>query len=189
MREFLKGVRRVGPPVSSTLLHLSKWIASLREDGIYASRVAAKVANSSNWQLAEKIAETLIQNPNAPEQPLLSKSLQEALFYFNGFESEVDYARFKSRILRHIERQGASAFCRRFLSLFFFNFVWFHTGESFSVVTPSPDSLSKEIQGVERVCNRIVDSIWSAFEGTKKSLDSATASKLVSQIDRAMRGI
>jgi len=34
-----------------------------------------------------------------------------------------------------------------------------------------------------------VDSIWSAFEGTKKSLDSATASKLVSQIDRAMRGI
>jgi len=150
--------------------------------------VAAKVASSANWQLIEKIADALIPSTTAAERPLLSKSLQESLFYSTGFDTELDYERFKNKFLRHIERQGPAAFTRTFLSLFFFNFAWYHTNDSFSAATPSPEALAKEMQNVERVCNRIVDTIWGSFERTRKPLDPATATKLVSHIDQAMRG-
>src|SRR5262249_9507643 len=102
IRETLNSKSRIAPAIVSTLVQLKKWAASLHVDGTHASRIAAKVEHWCGAELVENIAESLIESATGIERKLLSKSLQEALFYCSGFDAELDYQRFKGRIERHL---------------------------------------------------------------------------------------
>src|SRR5262249_14460679 len=80
------------------------------------------------------------------------------------------------------------AFIRRFLSLFFFNFVQFETGESFRGLARSSQAFEKHIEGLDRVCHQTVASIWKSFENTKRPLDLPEATELVRQIEPRLNG-
>jgi hypothetical protein len=141
----------------------------------------------SRSDLIEDIAEDLI-DATGVERKLLSKSIQETLFYCVGFHADIDYSRFKTQLIRYVDRQGESSFMQRFLSLYFFNFVWFHTGESFRNLARTCDSFSKDMEFVERVCKKAVASKWKSFEQTHRLLDSTAAKELVRNIEQHLRG-
>lgn len=188
IREALSAKTPVGLPVGSTLVQIQNWVASLRADGLEARRIAVKAALNPGAGLVENIADALIKTASGVDRKLLSKSLQEALFYCSGFDAELDYALFRTRFVRHIDRYGTSPFIQRFLSLYFFNVVWFHTSDAFQAQATTSQSFTRDMEGVERICQRVVSASWRSFEQTNRSLDSVSARKLVRNIEHALRG-
>jgi len=152
------------------------------------NRVSARAVFSSAEERIENIAESLTQNAGGTERDLLSKSLQETLLYCVGIDTAVSYSQVKTRLTRFLDRQGAPAVIQLFLSLFFFNYVWFETGESFRAVALSPGEFEKEMESVERICQRIVASTWEAYEVTERPLDSPAAEELIRDIEKRLRG-
>ena len=184
----MKDKGRAGPTVSATLVRLYKWIVSHQDDGIAGAHIAYKAALQPGSDVIEIIAESLIDNARGAERKLVSKSLQEMLFYCVDFATEIDFAQFKARFSRHLNRHGAASIVQRFLSLYFFNFVWFHTGESFRALADSSDSFAKDIESVERVCQEVVTSVWKSLERPEKLVDVSVARGLVRSIERHLRG-
>src|SRR5215813_10765649 len=125
IREFLTA--SAGLSIAPTLVRLSEWLASIQA-GTLEKPSARRLANGDP---TKRIAESLIANASATERRLLLKSLQEALYYAVRFDADIAEAQLINRLSRYLIRRGAPAFIRRFLSLFFFNFVRFKTGESF----------------------------------------------------------
>ena len=174
----------MGPAASSTLVQIHRWLASIHGDG--SGRSAVRRVRRSRSDVIEDVAEDLI-DATGVERKLLSKSIQETLFYCVGFEA-IDYSRFKTQLIRYVDRQGESSFMQRFLSLYFFNFVWFHTGESFRNLARTTDSFLKDMEFVERVCKKAVASKWKSFEQAHRHLDSTAAKELVRNIEQHLRG-
>ena len=175
--------------VSSTLAGIDKWATSIQVDGLDASRLAAKLDLSSASDLVQGIAESLIGTAGSIERKLLSKSLQEALFYCVGFDTEIGYPQFKTRFAKYLDREGVSSFILRFLSLYFFNFVWFETGECFRALAATSERFLRDMESVERICNKVVASTWKSFEKTQRPLNSSTAGELVRKIEQHLRGV
>lgn len=142
----------------------------------------------ANAHLIEQIAKSLIGNASGTEQKLLSKSLQEALYYSLGFETNVDYAELKTQLSRYVNRRGVSSFIHTFLSLFFFNFVRFETGESFRAMARTSKAFERYLDGIDSVCHQTVDSVWKSFEKTKRPLDLRAAADIVAQIEEQLHG-
>jgi hypothetical protein len=187
IRIFLKNVKSsIGPAVSSTLVGLNDWVASLQSGGLDAGRIAAKAEGAAD--VVENVAESLIRNAAGVERKLLSKSLQETLFYCTGFDADIDYSQFKTRVVRYLERHGATSIVLLFLSLYFFNFVWFETGESFRAASPSSEDFEKDMERVEELCKSVVVSLWKPFELGERPLDSSAARKLIRDIEQRLRG-
>jgi len=184
--ELLSSARapRAGPSIAANLVRLSDWLASI-QDGRSNKRADCTAADGD---VVEQIANSLIANATGKEQKLLSKSLQEALYYAVGFDTDSDCAQLKTRLSRYLDRCGAPSFIRRFLSLFFFNLVRFETAESFLEVARSSNAFEKYIEGIDRVCQQTVASVWKSFEKKKRRLDLAAAAQLVSQIEQRLRG-
>jgi hypothetical protein len=180
----------VGPSVSLTLVRLNEWVASVQAVGLDATLQAfsPEADFSKSTDVMEDIAEMLVQDAAGIERQLLSKALQETLYYRVGFDPSIPYAEFKTRFSRHLDRHAASSLMKRFLRLYFFQYVWFETGESFRALARSSSEFEKYIEGVERLCQRIVASIWSPFEKTNRPLDSDTAEALVRKIEQRLRG-
>jgi hypothetical protein len=189
IREFLNAKERMGLSTSATLVQIDRWTTSLQNGGSEAGRIAARAERRAGSDLIERISECLIDGASGVERKLLSKSLQEALLYCSGFETEIDYSEFKSRFMRYLNSRGASAFIRRFLSFYFFNFVWFHTGESFRALAWTSDSFAKDISNVERICEKVVASAWKSFRRTQRDLDSSAALELIRGIEEHFRGV
>ena len=160
----------------------------IRADGKDGRWTSAAKFNPT-LDVIESIAESLIKNASGIKRRLLSKSLQEALLYSVGFDTEIDYSEFKTRFMRYLDRQGPSSFIQRFLTLYFFNFVWFETGESFRALSCTSHSFEKDMEGVERICGRIVASTWKSFEQTHRRLGPPAARKLVQNIEQHLRGV
>jgi hypothetical protein len=188
IREFLKGKGHAGPSVSATLVRIHKWIGSTQDQGIDASRIGAKAARNAGSDVIEVIAESLIENARGAERRLLLKSLEEALFYAVDFAAEIDYPQFKTRFTRYLHRHGTSSILQRFLSLYFFNFVWYHTGESFRALAATSDSFAQDIESVERLCQKTVTSAWRSFETSQQFVDLSSAKELVRSIEQNLRG-
>ena len=108
----------------------------------------------------EQIAESLIKGATGTERQLLSKSLQETLFYCVGFSIGVPYPQVRRRIKQYITRHGVDAVLQRFLALHFFNFVWFHTGDSFRALARTSAAFEKDMQMVEAFCETAVSDNW-----------------------------
>ena len=136
----------------------------------------------------EYTAESLVTNASTAERALLSKSLQEALYYAVGFKTDLEYGAFKTRVSQYLDRWGAPSFIRRFLSLYFFNFVRSETGESFRRLAKNSAAFEKSLQEIDQVCKQSVASAWKSFEKTKRPLNLRTAAELLSQIEERLRG-
>lgn len=179
----------MGAAVAPTVLRLNKWISSVQAEGLDADRIAAKAELHRNADFIENLAETLIEQATGTDRKLLLKSLQETFLYCVGFESNVTRSQFKVRFSRYLNREGLSAFMVRFLSLHFFNFVWFEVGESFRSLAWSSDSFVKDMEAVERICQKIVASGWKKFDQSGQVLDITTAGELVRYIEQQLRGV
>jgi hypothetical protein len=136
--------------------------------------------------LIENIAENLIEQASGIERDLLSKSLQETLLYCTGIDFELDYSELKTRLLRLLESRGKSVLIEQFLSLCIFNFVWFQVGDSFRATARTPSSFEKDMESVERICQRIVASTWRSY--ASRQLNTAAAEKLIRRIEQQLRG-
>jgi len=138
--------------------------------------------------LVEEIAEDLIgTKARGTERKLLSKSLQEAIYYAVRFDPDLDHDEFYARLSRYLRRFGMGTFMRRFLSLFFFNLIRIHTSESFRAVAKDPVEFEHYLAEIDRVCRRRVVSIWKSFEKSKQPLDLRAAKKLVAHIEHSLR--
>jgi hypothetical protein len=180
--EFLGAT--VGPSIAPTLVQLHKWLASIQAGRL--EKPSARKAHYTDDPI-EGIAESLITYTNETERRLLSKSLQEALYYSTGFEANIDYYQLKTRLSRYLLRRGAPAFIRRFLSLFFFNFVRSETGESSRRAVRSSKAFEKYVEEIDRACQQSVATVWKSFEKTRRPMDLPAAAELVSQIEQRLR--
>ena len=190
LREFLRTSKRVGPSVSLTLVRLNKWTMSIqagREDAGLKS-ILAKAGRGPASDAVESIAESLIEGAVGSERKLLSKSLQEALYYCVDFDSGIGSAEFKTRFLRYLNRYGAASFIRKFLSFFFFNFVWSEAGESFRALAWTSDAFEKDMESIDEICQRIVAASWKSFQRTQRRLDRSAAGELARSIELQLRG-
>ena len=182
IREFLTA--NAGLSIAPTLVRLSEWLASIQA-GTLEKPSARRLANGDP---TKRIAESLIANASATERRLLSKSLREALYYSVGFDGNITGTEFRTRLSRYLIRRGAPAFIRRFLSLFFFNFVLFETSESFRGLARNLQDFERDLEDLDRVCHQTVTSVWKSFEKTKRPLDLRAATLLVAQIEQRLRG-
>jgi hypothetical protein len=166
---------------------LNDWLASIQSDGLDTARISKEREPAAD--LIESIAESLIRGASGIERKLLSKSLQETLFYCAGIDANIDYSRFKIQFTRHLARHGAASIIQLFLSLYVFNFVWIEVSESFRATARSTYSFEKDMEGVEAICKEAVDLVWKRFERTKRPLDLSAARELMLDIDRQLRGV
>jgi len=181
IQEFLTA--SAGLSVAPTLVRLNEWLASIQAGTL--EKPARRLAKGDP---TERIAESLIANASGTERRLLSKSFQEALYYAVSFDADIAEAQLIAQLSQYLRRWGASAFIRRFLSLFFFNFVHFETGKSFRGLARSSQAFEKHIEDIDRVCHQTVASIWKSFEETKRPLDLTAATELVRQIEQRLGG-
>ena len=176
--------------MSLTLVRLNEWLASIQAEGLDAAtrRLSPETDLNQSVDVMEDIAEMLVHEAAGMERQLLSKSLQETLYYRVGFDPGISYAEFKARFLRHLDQHAASSLLKRFLRLYFFHYVWFESGESFRALARSSSEFEKYIENVEKLCQRSVASIWSSFEKTNRPLDPGKADELVRKIEQRLRG-
>jgi hypothetical protein len=179
IREFLRV--EVGPGVAHTLVRVNDWLQPIEAGKTYHERTRV------NTDVVERVAEDLITKARGIERSLLSKSLQEAIYYAVRFDPNVDYEELNSRLSRYLHRWGTASFLKRFLSLFFFNFIRFHTGESFRAFAGT--SFEANLEKIDLACQRTVSSVWKSFERAKRPLDLHAAEKLLSDIEQRLRGI
>ena len=143
----------------------------------------AAVVSSGTSDPVEQIAESLIDGATGTERQLLSKSLQETLFYCVGFTVGVPYPELRGRIQQYIARHGVDAILQLFLALHFFNFAWFHTGDSFRALTRTSAAFERDMQAVEAVCQKAVLDNWKP-----RDLSNVTAARqLVRAIEKRLR--
>jgi hypothetical protein len=182
IRKFLR--TSAGPSIAPTIVRLNEWLASIQARTL-EKPVARKLANGDP---IERIAEGLIANACGTERGLLSKSLRETLYYSVGFDENIPENQLTTRLSRYLIRRGAPAFIRRFLSLFFFNFVLFETSESFRGLARSLQDFERDLEDLDRVCHQTVASVWKSFERTRRPLDLSAVADLVRQIEHRLRG-
>lgn len=180
----------MGPSVRLTLVQLHEWLASVQAHGfdiaIRDLSPAGDLSRSSD--LMQDVAELLVQEAEGTELKLLSKALQETLYYRVGFDPSVSYEEFRTRFPQHLDDHAASTLVKRFLRLYFFHHVWFETGESFRALARTSSEFEKYIEDVERICERTVLSVWKSFEKANRPLDSEAAAELVQKIEQRLRG-
>lgn len=134
------------------------------------------------------IAEDLIENARGIEWDLLSKSLQETLLFCTGIDLDLDDAEIKTRLVSFSATRGKFALIEQFLRFCIFNFVWFRIGDSFRIADPAVDAFERDMDSVERVCQRIVASTWRPYESRGHELDLDAAEELIHSIDAQLRG-
>jgi hypothetical protein len=115
----------------------------------------------------------------------LSKSLQETLLYCTGMDLELDFLEMKARLTGFLAGRGGAAIVEQFLCFCIFNFVWFEVGDSFRATSETPVSFEENLDGVDRICQRIVANAWLPY--ASGPLDHDSAEKLIRSIDQQLR--
>src|SRR5437867_10152807 len=188
LRQLLKDKPRIGPLTISTLLRLNQWTNSIQAGQGDAPLRRKLTGHATDPDPIQQIAENFIDRANGMERQLLSKSLQEALFYVIKFETELDVTQIKMRLKRFLGHGKRFAFIQQFLCLYIFNYVWSHTGESFRAAASSSQVFEKEMEEVQRICERAVASVLKSTEQTEHRLDRNTAKELIQRIEQRLRG-
>jgi hypothetical protein len=190
IREFLKTRSRVRQSAGSTLVRLNDWMTKIVSGpaGEGLDLISARAGLKPRSELVEIIAECLIDEVDPVERNLLSKSIQETILYCISLKTDISYAQLVDKMLKYIGRHKTGSINERFLSLYFFNYVWFRTGESFRAVAGSSDSFEREMAGVERICRHVVAAAWAPFQETHRVLNRAAATELVRRIEHRLRG-
>lgn len=172
--------------MSAALVRLDAWTASiLADEQPEPDPVNAKVMLGPVCDTVENIARSFVHNHTRDiETQLILKSLQEAFLYCVEFNTELNYGQTRKRI-RDSVRKDRLALVRRFLALFFFNFVWFYAGESFRALAWTSMDFETEMANVEALCQKVVT---SAVNSSRQPLDAAIASELIREIENSLRG-
>ena len=135
----------------------------------------------------DHIAGRLIQGGTRLERQLLSKSLQETLFFTLGCNTDLSYSEVVKRLRQRLVRHGSGRILQRFLSFHFFSVVWFHTGESFRGIASSSAAFEKDMKTVERLCKRAVELGWKLSQFKDHPADPTRAGKLIRTIEGHLR--
>jgi hypothetical protein len=189
VRAYLsRGKGQVGPLAASTLVRLSDWVESIQSDTPATARSSGLPEHGPTAEFIERTATRLTKTATGMERNLLSKSLQESLFYCVGFDEEIDFTEFRARIVRHENRRGAPSILQLFLSLYFFNCLWFDIGDSFRALAGTPDSFERDMEGVEALCQKAVTTVWRPIETSKQPLELMAARQIVRDIEQHLRG-
>lgn len=190
LRQFLRGKEPLEPSLGLTLVKVDAFASSILAEGIEATlnRMLGRKSAKLGMDLIEQIAEKLTGHAQGIERDLLSKSVQETLFHCVGTDPDLSDSQVRSRLKRHLDDHGATDVSHRFVSLCFFNIVWFQTGESFRSAASTRDSFEKDLEDVEQTCRKIVESAWTSLNLTERPLDPSKAEELVSAIEQRLRG-
>jgi hypothetical protein len=128
----------------------------------------------------QQIAEGLIKHTTGIERQLLSKSIQETLLYGVGFHPNLTPTQIETRLRQFLERQSKADLTQAFLSLFFFNYVWFETRELFRSEALTSEAFEKDVEEVDKICQRTVVSACK---------QDRAARELIRNIEQRLRGI
>ena len=188
LRQFLKTKPRVAPQVIATLLRLDEWTRSIHAGEAESPLRRKLIARASAPDPIRQIAENLIEHANGIERDLLLKSVQEVLFYSINFETGLNSAQIKMRLKHFLDHEKRSTFIRQFLSFYFFNYVWYHTGESFRAWALTSQVFEKEMENIEKICERIVASAFKSHEREEPVLDRNAAKELIHNVEQRLRG-
>jgi hypothetical protein len=177
--------------VISTLIALNEWITTIQGGGPNGvlSRTKVKATLNPGADVVATIAAGLVEHAAGIERDLLSKSVQETLFYCVNFEAPANYSQIEKLLARFLARRGHAAVIQRFLSFHFFNFVWLETGESFRALACTPKSFERDMDEVDRVCQRVVAWIWRLQQMETRPLDKSAAEEVVQKIEGRLRGV
>ncbi len=186
----MKEKDRLGQSVISTLVRLEEWFSSIQavESSSILERISARASLAPGSEFMETIGEAFSEGASGIERSLLSKSVQEALLYGVSFHADSGYAHFKAQLVKYLARYGKAVLIRRFLSLFFFNYVWFEVGEIFREAAANSEMFEKDIESVDRVCQAAVTSVWKVFEQTGRRIDAGSAAEIIRRIEQQIRG-
>jgi hypothetical protein len=188
IRYLLRKKERVGPLLAPILLKLNEWTASIHDQISNCKPAETDAAPQAIQQIAESFTETLKIAPGA-QHALVSKSLQEALFYSVDLGADLNFTLLKVRLERLVDQQNRMAFLQRFLSLYFFNYVWFHTEVSFRAQALSPQSFEEDSERVNDLCQQAVSFAFSSCTPAHFALDQPVAEELIGDIEERILGI
>jgi hypothetical protein len=186
----LKEEKRLGPSVSLTLLRLNDWTTSIRTGGLGTlSLTSVRPKLSPAADLIKNLAESLIQGADGIERGLLSKALQETLLYCIDLDASLSYPQIKVRLTEFLERNGPPVLIQQFLSLCFFNFVWFQTSDAFRASAGTARAFEEDVQTVDRICQSAVASSWEDYASVPRPMDLAAAEELIRNTEGRLRGV
>jgi hypothetical protein len=120
-----------------------------------------------------------------PEQEILRKSLQECFYFIVGTDTELSVENAIGRLRAFLKRYGTAGFLKRFLSVHLFNVIWLEAGDSMRVAEWTQRSFLRDIDNLERVCRRMVSTVWKSLN-ISGPLDSASALSLVDAIGKRL---
>jgi hypothetical protein len=162
---------------SRIVVRLDRWAAIVRAEGF--DRAIAKIPGAKTSDVPDMIrliSEHLTKDVKGFKGDLLRKSLQEALFLTLGTtRRRVGHTFF-------LRRQGRGL-VRCFMRLHLFNVAWVETSESFRAVAGAQKIFVEDMESVERLCRRIVDSAWRS-QDIRGTLDPFSARKVINRIER-----
>ena len=189
LRQFLKTKPRVAVPVIATLLRLDEWTRSIHAGEAESPLRRKLIARASAPDPIRQIAENLIEHASGIERDLLLKSVQEVLFYSLNFETGLNGAQIKTRLKQFLDHEKRSTFIRQFLSFYFFNYVWYYTGEAFRAWALTSQVFEKEMENVEKICEKTVASAFKSHEREEPVLDRNAAKELIHNVEQRLRGL
>jgi len=185
----LKTKPRVATPVIATLLRLDEWTRSIHAGEAESPLRRKLIARATAPDPIRQIAENLIEHASGIERDLLLKSVQEVLFYSVNFETGLNGAQIKTRLKQFLDHEKRSTFIRQFLSFYFFNNVWYYTGEAFRAWALTSQVFEKEMENVEKICEKIVASAFRSHEREEAVLDRNAAKGLIHNVEQRLRGL
>lgn len=170
------------------MVRFQEWTRSLESEADTPSRRAPANKPGKDFDTIERTADSLIEKASGIDRQLLSKSLQETLIHCSGFAADLTPEELRKRIRQYLRREGSGLVIQRFLSSYFFNFIWFHTGESFRTRASTTAEFENDMESVEAHCEKIVAETWKSFERTKHALDVPGARQVVRTLEERLRG-
>ena len=135
----------------------------------------------------ERAAESFIENVYGIERGLLSKSLQETLIHCSGFAVDLTQNELRKRVRQFLKRESSAFMLRRFLSSYFFNFIWFQTGEAFRTRAWTRAEFENAMKKVEAYCKKIVAETFKSCERTRRPPDVAATRRLIRTLEERLR--
>jgi hypothetical protein len=114
--------------------------------------------------------------------------MQEAIFECSGFGVDLSHLELRRKVRQFRRSEGRDLIIQRFLSFYFFNFIWFHTGESFRRRAWSTAAFEHDIESVEELCRKVVAEVWISCECEPGPLSVSTARHLIHSIEERLLG-
>src|SRR5262249_24379066 len=105
----------------------------------------------------------------------------------SGFAVDLTQNELRKRVRQFLKRENSAFMMRRFLSSYFFKFIWFQTGESFRTGAWTAAEIENDMKSVEAHCKKIVAETCKSCERTRRPPDIAAARQLIRTLEERLR--